>query len=164
MSDLCRITVKNGSIASVADLMVVTGYLVNFEPALPQPTGPAPLRDVLRPIEPDEPDPNIEVGYSRNVLEPLTIIYRNRKTELTKTLFILFRYCYDKYRAEGQAEFDFAEIAEVLTGDDCGMSKNAIEKAIRRLAESLATIAAPVSIRFNREILYIETLQQSKKL
>jgi hypothetical protein len=140
-NQLCRITVKNGSVASVADVMVVTGYLVNFEPESPQ----QPCRDILRPLEPDEPDSDIEVGYSRNVLEPLTIVYKKKKAELTKTPFIVFRYCYDKYRAEGQSEFEFSDIAEFIKGDELGMTTNAIRKTIQRIAEPFALINAPIA-------------------
>ena len=68
---------------------------------------------IIRPVEPDEPDTEVEVGYSKNALEPLTIVYRNRKVELTKTLYILFRYVNDLYRTEGQTEFDFADLSDV---------------------------------------------------
>jgi hypothetical protein len=150
---LCRITVKNASINSVADVVVVTGYVVHYEPEPPPHTQ---YRDILRPLEPDEPNSETEIGYSRSVLEPLTIIHKNRKAVLTKTLFMLFRYVYDIYRAEGRNEFDFVEIAEALRGDECEWTKNAIEKAIRRLAESLAKILSPISVRFNNETLYVD--------
>jgi hypothetical protein len=147
----CRIIMRKAFVSGpVDDLTVVTGYPVKFEPETPI------LRVILRPVIPDEPDSETEIGYSQNALEPLTLVFRNVKVELTKSAYILFRYIYDLYRTEGRIEFDFAELSEILTGDDCGKSKNAIETIVRRLAESLEKILPPFSLIFRQERLYIK--------
>jgi len=147
---LYRITVKDATFSGpIAGQTVVTGYIVSCEPETPA------KREIVRPVAPDEPDTEIEVGYSRNAFEPLTVVYRKRKVELTKTLYILFRYINDLYRAEGKTAFDFAELSEVLTGDDCKMGKTALVSLIRRLAFFLSKIIAPISLTYSRETLYV---------
>jgi len=131
------------------ELLTIVGYIVEFEPEAPA------KRDVLRPVEPDEPDIEAEVGYSRNALEPLTLVFRNKKVELTKSAFILFRYVNDLYRTEGQEGFEFSELSEVLAGNEFGKSKSAIESLIRRINICLVKIRAPVSLNFYRETVYI---------
>jgi len=153
MSDRHQIIVKDATISGhVAGELTLTGYIVSCEPESPV------KRDVLRPVAPDEPDTDVEVGYSQDALEPLTVVYRGRKAELTKTLYILFRYVNDLYRAEGQTEFDFAELSEVLTCDECALSSNAIGKYIRCIAHALAKIVAPITLSYYKEVLYIENL------
>jgi len=137
--------------------LTVVGYIVEFEPEAPA------KRDVLRPAEPDEPDTEIEVGYSRNALEPLTLVFRERKIELTKSEFILFRYVNDMYRSEGQEEFDFAELSMVLTMDELGLSSNAIGKIIRQVELALKKIVAPITLFYNREVLYIKDVVASNE-
>ena len=125
---LYRITVKDATVSGpVAGQFIIVGHVIDCEPEIPV------KRDVSCPVTPNEPDTEIEVGYSHDSLEPLTVEYRNRKIELTKTLYILFRYVNDLYRTEGKTAFDFAELSEVLTGDDCSKSKNALELLIRRI-------------------------------
>ena len=91
MSDLLsRIIVQKANVIVSADgTTTIIGYVVDFEPETPA------KGEILRPVEPDEPDTEVEVGYSRNVFEPLTIVFQNRKVELTKSAFVLFRYRVD---------------------------------------------------------------------
>ncbi len=86
----------------VGGLFPITGYLEKVEP-----TEAAPARPVLRPIEPDEPDPETEVAYSRNALEPLTLVFKERKVKLTESLYILFRYIYDFTARRGKMSSSF---------------------------------------------------------
>ena len=109
----------------------------------------------VHPIEPNEPDTDITVGYSKNPLEPLTIEYRKRKVELTKKLYILFRYINDLYQTEGKSTFEFSDLSLVLTGDECKMSDRAIESLIYRLTVFLEKIRAPFILAFQLEVLYI---------
>jgi hypothetical protein len=131
------------------ELLTVVGYIVEFEPEAPA------KRDVLRPVAPDEPDTEVEVGYSQNALEPLTLVFRDKKIELTRSAFILFRYINDLYRAEGQEEFEFSELSEVLAGDEFGKSKSAIESLVRRINVCLVKIRAPILLTFYRETAYV---------
>ena len=94
-------------------------------------------------------------------MEPLTIIFQNRKAELTKSAFILFRYAYDFFRAEGQEEFEIAELSAVLTGRDSGKSKTAIGKLVRQIATALVNIGAPVSVICEREMLYVVAIDDN---
>jgi hypothetical protein len=130
----------------IGDLTVMSGFLVEFE-------GASAKREILRPLEPDEPDTECEVGYSRDALEPLTIVYRNRKVELTPTLYKLFRYVNDIYRMQEQTEFPFLELAVVLEGET---SDQAITKQIRRLGEFLKEIDSPISLIPKQSTLYVE--------
>ena len=123
--------------------------VINFGPETPA------KREILRPVDPDEPDTEVEVGYSRNRQEPLTIAFRNRKTELTLSTHQLFTYVNDINRTEGQAEFEFAELSDVLSGSYCGKSKTAIETLIRRINIALEEIQAPIWLKYNREVLYV---------
>jgi hypothetical protein len=142
--------VKDAHISGhVAGELTITGYVVHAQPAI------SGVRDIAGPVEPDEPDTEVEVGYSRNALEPLTLVFQGRKVKLTEKPYCLFRYVYDLYRSEGQTEFDFAELSEALTGDDCEMSKNAIETIIRRITVALKKLKAPILLTYNREVLYI---------
>ena len=152
MSDhLSRITMRKTTVSgSCDDVLICTGYLVAFEPEVPA------KREIVRPVAPDEPDTEAEVGNSKNALEPLTLVFREKKVELTKSAFILFRYVNDLYRTEGQEEFDFSELAEILAGDECGKSRAAIGKLVRQIATGLAKIAAPVSVTYKRERLYVQ--------
>lgn len=100
-------------------------------------------------------DTEVEVGYSRNRQEPLTIEFRGRKTELTLSTYRLFTYIHELNRAEGRTEFEFMEIAEAMSGDDCGLSKTAIETLVRRLNLSLEKLLSPIRLKYNREVLYI---------
>ena len=71
---LSRITMRRAAVCGPVDnVTVITGYVVDFEPNSNSP--PATKRDVLRPVAPDEPDTAVEVGYSRNALEPLTLVF-----------------------------------------------------------------------------------------
>jgi len=147
---LHRITVRKATSMSIDDLTITTGYLVDIEPETPA------KREILRPVEPDEPDTEIAVGYSKNGLEPLTIVYRNRKVKLTEKPYILFRYINDLYRTEEQTAFDFAELSIVLSnGDELGMSSRAIESLIHRVNISLLEILAPIEISYRKEIAYV---------
>jgi len=128
---ISRITVRKANvIVSENGTTTIIGYVVDFEPEAPA------KRDVLRPVAPDEPDTEVEVGYSQNALEPLTIEFCGRSIELTVSTYRLFRYVNDLYRAEGQTEFEFAEISEVLTGRESGKSKTAIGKLIRQIVSA----------------------------
>ncbi len=133
----------------VGNLLPITGYLERIEGET------TPIRPVLRPIAPDEPDPETEVAYSRNALEPLTIVFKERKVKLTESLYVLFRYVYDLYRAEGQTEFEFLEIAEAIKGDDAAMSSSSIKKNIDRLRESLVKLNAPIDLTYRNEVIYV---------
>jgi len=134
---------------SFDDVLIVTGYVVEFEPEAPT------KRDILRPVEPDEPDTEVEVGYSRNAIEPLTVVFRDKKVELTKSAFILFRYINDLYRAEGQEEFEFSQLSEVLAGNEFAKSKSAIESLVRRINVCLVKINAPITLNFYKETVYV---------
>jgi hypothetical protein len=155
---LARITVKDANFSGPVDgQIVITGIIVKFEPEA------LATREILRPVEPDEPDTNVEVGYSRNTLEPLTVVYRNRKVTLTKTPYIMFRYVNDLYRTEGRTEFEFAELSEAVTGDEFTKGDAALEHTIRRLSTYLARIIPPFSLTYRKEILYICAKKCAKK-
>jgi len=77
-------------------------------------------------------------------------VSRNRKVDR------LFRYVNNLYQTEGKTAFDFAELSEAITGNDCKMSKNALAKLIRRISMSLAVAGSPLSLTYNREILYVK--------
>ena len=135
-------TFPNGS-------MVAFGKLVSLEPeALAK-------RELLYPVELDEPDTDIEVGYSKVRGKPLHIIYKDREVELTLATYKLFVYIYEQYRKTGKKEFAFEEISEGLTGNDCDMSSSAIGTLTYRLAGSLSKILSPFTVRHRREIFYI---------
>ena len=134
---------------SLDNEVIITGYVDKFEPEEPA------KRDVLRPVEPDEPDTKIEVGYSKNALEPLVIEFQGRKVKLTDSIYPLFRYINDLYRAEGKTEFEFSELSEVLTGDECDLSRSAIISLIRRLALFLEKIRSPLILTCKKEVLYV---------
>ena len=152
---LSRITLKEAtSSGPTAGLMTVVGYVVNFEPETPV------RREILRPICPDEPDSKIEIGYSLNPLEPTTLVFKDRKVDLTLSEYRLFRYVYDLYRIEEQTEFDFAELSEILTGDECKMSLQAVSALIRRLVKSLADLSPPISLTIVRETLHVNFVEQ----
>ena len=147
---LSRITVKDATFSGpLAGRTVITGYIIDIEPE------DSAKRDVLRPVSPDEPDSNIEIGYSKNALEPTTLVFKDQKIDLTKTLYVLFRYVYDLYRAEGRMVFDFAELSAVLTGDEFAMLKGTLVSQIRRLAESLVKLRAPFFLTCQRETLCV---------
>ncbi len=146
----CRVTMRKAVFSSpVNDVMICSGYLLDFDGGRP------PSLELVRQVEPDEPDPEIEVGYSKNALEPTTIVFRDKKRELTLTLFKMFRYVYDLCRMEGQTEFDFSEISEAIAGDELGISKSAMESNLRRLQKELALLLAPVDLTFNKERVYV---------
>jgi len=66
--NLCRITVRNAMFGGgFFEILTVTGYDAVWEPEAPA------KRDVLRPVAPEEPDTDIEVGYSKSIREPLTL-------------------------------------------------------------------------------------------
>jgi len=94
------------------------------------------------------------VGYVLEMEPTMPIksdsVSRNRKVD------ILFRYVHDLYQTEGKTAFGFSELSEALTGDDCKMSKNALAKLIRRISDSLARTGSPLSLAYNREILYLK--------
>ena len=148
---LSRITMRKTTSISSDELTIITGYVVDFEPEVPA------KWEILRPVEPGEPDTEIEVGYSKNPLEPLTIEHRKRKVELTKTLYILFRYVNDLYRAKQRTEFEFEELSDVLSGDQCGVSAVALGHSIRRLAEFLEKILPPFLLNYRNKTLYVVT-------
>jgi hypothetical protein len=149
-NQLSRLTLQNATLSGpVAGQMIVIGHIIDCEPEMPI------KREILRLVEPDEPDTEVEVGYSKNALEPLTIVFQDRKVELTILAYRLFRYVNDLYRLEGQTEFDFAELSEALTGDEFGMSRSALGTLIRRLDESLETIVPPFTLNTEKETLYV---------
>ena len=147
---LYRITVKDATFSGpVAGQFLIVGHVIDCEPKIHV------KRDIVRPVAPNEPDTESEVGYSRNALEPLTLVFRNKRVKLTEKPYCLFRYVYDLYRAEGQTEFGFGELSEVLTGDDFKMGKAALATLIRRIAVLLSKILSPISLTYNRETLYV---------
>ena len=125
-------------------------------------------RDCLvRPVAPDESDTEYEIGYSTNVLEPLTIVYRNRKVKLTEKPYLLFRYVYDLYRTEEQTEFEFSELSAALTGNENEISIVAIKHSIRMLATALEKIKSPIVLYSRKETLYImerESISEQQEL
>ena len=144
---LSRITFRNATLNGLfAENLTVTGFIEKQEPN---------VREILRPVEPDEPDTEIDVGYSKNPLEPLTIEHRKRKVELTKTLYILFRYINDLYLAEEQTEFEFLELSEFLRRNGYKSGRRAIESSIRRIALALSKIIAPITLVYNREVVHV---------
>jgi len=156
---ITRLVVKDAQICGhVGGELAITGYVVRSEPELPVND---PSRFLL-PLFADAPDSEIEIGYSKNALEPLTLVFRDRKVNLTKTLYVLFRYVYDLYRSEGQTEFDFAELSEVLKGDDLEMRSTAIGHTIRRLAEHLEKIRSPILLTYRKERLYVRESAQGR--
>jgi len=72
------------------------------------------------------------------------------------SLYMLFRYVYDLYRAEGRTKFDFAELSEVLTGDEFALTYRATTALIYRLSECLSKLNSPISLSCSRESLCIE--------
>jgi hypothetical protein len=156
--NLSRIKMRNTTVSGSLDgVIVITGYLIECEPVT------RPKQNVLRPIAPDEPDTEVEVGYSKNALEPLTLVFRKRKIALTISAYRLFRYVHDLYRAEGQEEFEFIEITEIFTGDELGKSDDAIGKLVRKIATALAKITAPISVTYNRGRIYVVAKKGNEK-
>lgn len=148
--NLCRITVRNAMFGGgFFEILTVTGYDAVWEPEAPA------KRDVLRPVETEEPDTEVEVGYSKIALEPLVIEFQGCKERLTESDYVLFRYINDLHRSEGQEEFEFTDISENVTGKECGKSKSAIESSTRRINISLEKINAPIRLTYEREILYV---------
>jgi hypothetical protein len=151
---LSRITIKEAtSSGPIAGLTTIVGYVIQFEPEAPA------KREILRPVEPDEPNTEVEVGYSRNALEPTTIEYKSRKTELTVSEYRLFRYVNDRHRLEEQSEFDFAELSEALTGDECAMTQNAIGAIIRRLVKAMSDLSPPITLSIVKETLHVNSVE-----
>jgi len=88
-------------------------------------------------------------------------------SKLTKTTFTLFRYVNDLYWTEDKTVFDFAELSEVLTGDEFGKSSTALATLIRKLASYLKRISPPIMLTHRREVLYIlgtESLSRQQEL
>jgi hypothetical protein len=173
----CRVTIRDATPPSfpVNGITFVTGYLVKIEPDgigtpfLPEPTEtteqevPTPEKkdepeqktEIRRVIHPDEPDPEVEVGYSDNALEPLVIMYKDKKVRLTESLYILFRYIYDMHRTEGRTEFEFMEISECISGDDAEISSASIIKSVQRIQFFLEKINSPLDVTFKNETIYV---------
>ena len=103
------------------------GTLIRKYDTIAFPVGAPVKRDVLRPVEPNEPDTEIEVGYSKDLRKRLYIIFKDREVKLTNTLFRLFVHFSEPYYKEGQTEFTFADISGDLTGDEFKMKSSAIE-------------------------------------
>ena len=149
-NQLCRITLHDAIVNGlVAETLVVVGRFVKIEPE------ELVKWEVPDPVEPDEPDTDIEVGYSKDRGKPLHIVYKNKEAELTKTLFRLFVCINEPYRKEGKTKFQFADISEGLTGDDCKMSDKAIERAVGRLGIALSQILAPFYLECLKGNLYV---------
>jgi len=146
----CRVTFRDAEFNGIpVKTLAVSGFIEKIVPE---------VREIFRPAEPDEPDTNIEVGYSRNALERHTLIYRDCKVKLTEKPYILFRYIYDLHRAGIQTEFDFAELSAVLAdGDELRMSSRAIESLIHRVNSFLLEILSPIKIAYQKEVAYIHT-------
>lgn len=108
-----------------AEILTITGYVESFEPVVP--------------VFFQEENPEAEIGFSLEPTEPLSLVYRDRKAELTPIPFKIFRYIYDRYRSEGVENFDYAEISEAIWGrDNVGRSTisghvAAIERAIHEI-------------------------------
>lgn len=152
VDSLCRVTIRRPMITGpVSDTLTVSGYLVEYEP-----TEPPQAREILRPIQPDEPDPEKEIAYSRNALEPLTVVYQGRKRNVSLTPYLVFRYVYDSYRAAGKAEFDFYEISIDITGNGMGLSSHSIRHCVKTLRMHFVKLRALIDFRIAKEILYIE--------
>jgi hypothetical protein len=150
---LCRITLRDATVNGLAaETLVVFGYPVKIEPE------DLAKREFVSSVAPDEPDTEIEVGYSKIRSKPLHIVFKDKEVKLTETIFRLFVYVYEPYRKAGQTEFEFAEISEALTGDDCKMTRRAIETSVYRLAECLSKILSPFTVTFHKEILFIRKL------
>ena len=107
------------------------------------------------PVELDEPDTSIEVGYSKDREKPLHIVFKHKEIELTLGTYKLFVFFYEQYRKMDKTRFSFEEISEGLTGDDSKMGRRAIGGLIYRLAGFLSKIHAPFTVRHNKEILYV---------
>ena len=151
---LTRMVVKDAHISGhVAGELTITGYVVHAQPAMPSTI--SGVREILRQVEPDEPDTEIEIGYSRNALKPLTLVFRQKEITLTPSLYQLFRYVYDLYRAEGKTTFEFAELSEALTGDELAMGKRGLETAIWRIHTVFEKFQSPILLSCHREVLYI---------
>jgi hypothetical protein len=109
-------------------------------------------------------DAETEIGYSRHPLEPLTVVYQNRKVELAPAVYKLFRYVYDLYRTESIDRFDFCDISEAMTGDECEMGRDIITSLVRRINILIRKINSPITVRIKREVLYIrETASLSEQ-
>ena len=96
-----------------------------------------------------------ELRFSDNPLEPLTLVFGKRKIELTKTLYRFFWYVYDQYRTEGRTAFEYAELSEILTGDECARSNATFRYAVRLLTALIAKLGAPIALFYRQEVLYI---------
>jgi len=118
-----------------------------------------PALSFIEPDDPDAGDTETAIRYSR--LDPLSLVYRNRKVKLTPSTCRLFRYIYDLYQSEGQTVFPFADISEGLTGDDCGLSTRNIDTMKRRLAVSLEKFRpSPLILTVAKEVLYIRSREE----
>ena len=145
---LSRITFRNATCNGLsAERLTITGFIEKQEPK---------VREIFRPVEPDEPDTEIDVGYSRNIAEPLTIVYRNQKVAMTKSLFILFRYINDLYRTQEEEAFEFLELSEFLRRNGYKSGERAIESSIRRIRTCLTNIQAPITLNYRKEAVYVE--------
>jgi len=152
-NQLCRITLHDATVNGLAaETLVVVGRFVKIEPE------ELAKWELSCPAESDEPDTDIEVGYSKDRRKPLHIVYKDRETKLTETTFRLFVYVYEPYRKEGKTAFPFADISEGLTGDECKMSDRAIEASIYRLGVSLSKILSPFTVEFHKATLHVRKL------
>jgi len=150
MDTLTRLVVKDATITGhVGGEITLTGYVVHATPSMQC------IREILRPVCPEEPDSEVEVAYSKSALRPLTLVYRGKEVTLTLTPYLLFRYAYDLYRSEGQTEFTYAELSEAVTGDELALSKYALDALVRRLHEPLKSIDAPFTVAYLDEEMYI---------
>ena len=81
--------------------------------------------------------------------------YQDNRLLLPKKPYRLFQYVYDLYRTEGRTAFEYAELSEVLTGDELKMSNNNFKYALRVLTSFISKLHAPTSLFCRKEVLYI---------
>ena len=81
--------------------------------------------------------------------------YQNRRIELSKKHFRIFQYVHGLYQEEGRTAFEYAELSEALTGDECEISYHAFKHAIRALGSCFARLRSPISLFHWKEVLYI---------
>ena len=114
---------------------------------------------VLRPVETSEPDTEHEVGYSRDIRKPFTLVFQGCEAKLTETPFTMFRYINDLHRTQEQAEFEIAEISVFLTGKEGKMGRDAIGKLIRKINAALMKIHAPILLTYQLDKVYVHASQ-----
>ena len=149
LEPLVRMDVRDAEVngARYVGTISMTGFLVHFEPE-------NIAKRVLYPVD-DEPNTELEVGYSKEIGEHFVIVFQARKAILTEKPFVLFRHINDLHRKIGQEEFEFIELLGFLRSVGFPMSENAIKHSVRQIKDALSEIFAPFSLTCRHEKVYI---------